>query len=322
MRTMVTGVAGFVGSRLAAELLRAGHEVYGIDRMSDYYDVAKKVVNIKLLQKFDGFTHKVQDLCELEAEILPAGLDVVFHLAGQPGVRGSWGDAFSTYVRDNILGTQRLLECLATLTVPPRVIYSSSSSVYGAAESFPVPTTAIPRPLSPYGVTKLAGEALVCAYSLGRGVPAVTLRYFTVFGPGQRPDMAIQRMIVAAATGGAFTVVGDGYQVRGFTFVDDVVRANILAATTELVQDYELFNVAGEDEISVLALVSMVEQIVGRPVELAWVPAEPGEPRRTNGDNTTTRERLGWSPQVALRDGVAMQVAWHLSELECQPVMA
>lgn len=309
MRTVVTGVAGFIGSRLATALLHEGHEVLGIDRLSDYYDPDRKLANLAALQGSTGFAFRHLDLCELTPADLPRRIDAVFHLAAQPGVRGSWGDAFPLYVQDNVIATQRLLECLVAAPEPPRIVYSSSSSVYGAAESYPTRTSAVPRPLSPYGVTKLAAEALVGAYALGQGVPAVSLRYFSVYGPGQRPDMAIHRIIEAALTGRPFRVLGDGRQVRDFTFVDDVVRANVLAATSPMSAKHEIFNVAGGGEISLLDLIAAVEQILGKPVPLERVAAMAGDPARTNGDILGTRDRLGWAPRVSLLDGIAAQAA-------------
>jgi nucleoside-diphosphate-sugar epimerase len=319
---MVTGVAGFIGSRLAASLLASGHDVFGIDRLSDYYDPDRKRANIALLSESVGFSLSTLDLCEMTPANLPRDLDVVFHLAAQPGVRGSWGNAFPTYVRDNIVSTQRLLECVAALTAPPRVVYSSSSSVYGAAASYPTRTTALPQPQSPYGVTKLAGESLVGAYSLLRGVPAVSLRYFTVYGPGQRPDMAIHRIINAAVTGQPFQVFGDGNQVRDFTFVDDVVHANLLAATAPSLLGHEIFNVAGGAETSLKELVDLIEQVLDRPLRVERVAGAPGDPARTSADTSGTLERLKWTPQVVLRDGITEQAAWQLQALESDKVPA
>ena len=310
MRAAVTGVAGFIGSRLAASLLDAGHEVLGIDRMSDYYDPAAKEMNLAALRSSE-FTFLPLDLNLMTPTDLAFDLDVVFHLAAQPGVRGSWGEGFATYVRDNVLATQHLLDCLALLPEPPRVVYSSSSSIYGNAESYPTRTSAVPSPLSPYGVTKLAGECLVAAYAMGQGVPAVSLRYFTVYGPGQRPDMAIHRIIDAALNNRSFTVLGDGRQIRDFTFVEDVVSANLLAAAMELSpQSHEIFNVAGGTESSLRDLIAMVGDVVGRQVDVEWLPRMPGDPAKTKGDTVATSRRLGWRPHTPLRAGIAAQAEW------------
>jgi UDP-glucuronate 4-epimerase len=310
MRAMVTGTAGFIGSRLAGALLRDGHSVCGIDRLSDYYDVERKRANLSALGASTRFTFSEIDLCDVTLQHLPWDVDVVFHLAAQPGVRGSWGDAFHQYVHDNVMATQRLLECLARMPVAPRMVYSSSSSVYGAAESYPTSTTATPRPLSPYGVTKLAGECLVGAYATGQGVPAVSLRYFTVYGPGQRPDMAVHKLIDAALTGRPFPMLGSGRQVRDLTFVDDVVRANVLAASATPSSAHEVLNVAGGAEIALVDLIAMVEDIVGRPVHVDRNQPMAGDPARTSGDVSRTREVLGWAPTHTLADGISAQAVW------------
>lgn len=312
MRALVTGAAGFIGSRLAAALIESGNEVHGIDRFSDYYDVPRKRGNIAALFPSPAFTFSELDLCALSPDDLPDKLDVVFHLAAQPGVRGSWGNGFSLYVQDNILATQRLLECVATLPKPPRFIYSSSSSVYGAAESYPSSTAALARPQSPYGVSKLAGECLVGAYSLGRNVPAVSLRYFTVYGPGQRPDMAISKIIEAGLTGCPFPMLGDGSQTRDFTYVDDVVRANLLAAIMPSPRGHEVFNVSGGSEIGLADLIALIEELIEKPIELSRLPTMAGDPPRTCGDTTATRTRLGWEPRIDLRQGVGQQLEWRL----------
>jgi UDP-glucuronate 4-epimerase len=315
MRAAVTGVAGFIGSRLAASLLETGHEVLGIDRMSDYYDPAAKEMNLAALRG-SGFEFLPLDLSFMTSTDLARDLDVVFHLAAQPGVRGSWGEGFPTYVRDNILATQRLLECLAQMPEPPRVVYSSSSSIYGNAEVYPTRTSCAPSPLSPYGVTKMAGECLVAAYATGQGVPAVSLRYFTVYGPGQRPDMAIYRIIDAALYNRTFTVLGDGSQIRDFTFVEDVVSANLLSARIELApRRHEIFNVAGGTEISVRDLIALVGEVVGAQVDVDWKPREPGDPARTKADTVPTSRRLGWRPRTPLPAGIAAQAAWQQAKV-------
>jgi UDP-glucuronate 4-epimerase len=312
MHAVVTGIAGFIGSRLAGALLREGHYVHGIDRLSDYYDIERKHANLAAVGDPARFTFAELDLCQLEPADLPWDVDVVFHLAAQPGVRGSWGDAFHQYVQDNVLATQRLLECLARMPVPPRMVYSSSSSVYGSAESYPTSTAVTPHPLSPYGVTKLAGECLVHSYATCQRVPAVSLRYFTVYGPGQRPDMAIHKLIDAAFTGRPFRILGDGHQVRDFTYVDDVVWANVLAASAALPSVHEVLNVAGGAEISLLDLIATVERVVGRRIVVDRSQPMPGDPARTSGEVSRTAAILGWLPTHTLAEGIAAQAAWQV----------
>lgn len=315
MKALVTGTAGFIGSKLAASLIQAGHEVIGIDRMSEYYDTNQKKNNVANLKREGGFTFIEKDLADLNKLDLPADLTTVFHLAAQPGVRGSWGSSFAEYAGDNIVATQRLLECVSNMPNPPRIIYSSSSSVYGNAADFPTQTTTKTMPISPYGVTKLAGETLIGAYASSRGIQAVSLRYFTVYGPGQRPDMATHRLIEAAIQGREFTVIGDGRQIRDFTYVDDVVNANVLAASAELIAGHEIFNVSGGAQTSLIELIDVVSKVVGKRVRCSRIQASPGDPSRTKGDSSQTFQRLGWRPRVKLSDGVAAQAAWHRSRL-------
>ena len=225
---LVTGAAGFIGSHLSERLLDDGVEVRGVDRFSDYYDVALKRANLALLESRPGFSFTEGDLNELDLAQLLDGVDVVFHLAAQPGVRASWGREFEIYLRDNLLATQRLLEESRSHELR-RFVFASSSSIYGDAEHFPTKETDAPGPVSPYGVTKLAAEHLGRQYFKGFGVPTVALRYFTIFGPRQRPDMAFNRFISAGLDGEPIAVFGDGLQERDFTYVSDAVAATIAA---------------------------------------------------------------------------------------------
>jgi len=295
MRYAVTGAAGFVGSHLAEALLGAGHEVVGLDCFTDYYDRALKEENAR------GLDVRQVDLAEDELDFV--GFDGVFHLAAQPGVR-SFGDVFPLYLRRNVLASQRLFEAAARDRV--RVVFASSSSVYGAAERYPTPEDTIPRPLSPYGITKHACEQLAAAYAREFGLDCVTLRYFNAFGPRQRPDMAFTRIVFALAGGTRFDLFGDGDQSRGWTYVSDVVQATILA----MEGGSGTYNVGGALEASMNEAIALLEEISGRTLDLARHPAVPGDQRRTSADTTRIRGELGWEPRVTLEDGLRRQWEW------------
>jgi nucleoside-diphosphate-sugar epimerase len=304
MRTVVTGVAGFVGSQLAAHLLEQGDDVVGIDAMTDFYDVAHKEANVAALAAWDTFTFHRVDLLDAPLRQLLDGAELVFHLAGQPGVRPSWGPEFALYVRRNILATQALLETLRDVPVR-KIVYSSSSSVYGDAESYPTVETVRPRPVSPYGVTKLAAEHLCELYRTNFGTPTASLRLFTVYGPGQRPDMAFSRLIGAALRGNPFSLFGDGRQTRDFTYVGDVVaalRAAALSAWTGVA------NIGGGSRTSMAEVIRMVGPLVGRAVKTARLPAPPGDVRDTSADTALARHAFGYAPRVPLAEGLARMV--------------
>ena len=308
MHTLVTGVAGFIGSTLARRLLADGHTVVGIDAISDYYDESIKRSNLAAVPT-GNFEFIEEDLLNADLRSLLDGVDVVYHLAGQPGVRKSWGRDFSIYTAANIDATQRLLEAVTEIGTVRRVVYASSSSVYGNAETYPTLESARPQPLSPYGVTKLAAEHLCNLYAANFGLSTVSLRFFTVYGPGQRPDMAFTRFIRAGLTGGEITVFGDGSQLRDFTYVDDIVEANILAGTAAVAAG-SVFNVAGGSQATVTECLAMIEDMVGRPLNITHLPPVPGDVTRTGGSTAAIREALGWEPSVSLAQGLERQVEW------------
>jgi nucleoside-diphosphate-sugar epimerase len=295
MRYAVTGAAGFIGSHLAEALVAAGHDVVGIDAFTDSYDRELKEENAS------GLDVLRLDLAEDAIDF--TGFDGVFHLAGQPGVR-SFGDVFPLYVRNNVLASQRLFEAAAASGV--RVVFASSSSVYGAAERFPTPEDTVPEPISPYAITKLAAEHLARAYERSFGLDVVVLRYFNAFGPRQRPDMAFTRMCFALAEGRPFDLFGDGSQTRGWTYVDDVVTATLLA----MERGQGLYNVGGGVEASMREAIDMLEQIAGRELEVREEPPVPGDQRRTRADTTRIRRDLGWEPCVSLESGLSEQWSW------------
>ena len=295
MRFAVTGAAGFIGSHLAESLVAGGHEVVGIDCFTDYYDPALKEENAR------GLDLLRLDLAEDELDF--AGFDGIFHLAGQPGVR-SFGDVFPLYLRRNALASQRLFEAAARDGV--KVVFASSSSVYGAAERYPTPEDTRPRPLSPYGITKLACEHLADAYRREFGLDCVVLRYFNAFGPRQRPDMAFTRIALALADGTTFELYGDGDQSRGWTFVSDVVDATVVA----MANGRGTYNVGGAIEASMNESIELLERISGQVLDLRRLDAVPGDQRRTRADTTRIRSELGWAPKVSLEDGLLAQWEW------------
>lgn len=314
MRALVTGVAGFVGSTLAEALVNSGWIVRGVDSFEPYYDVRVKRENVRELALSGRFELVQADLLKVDLVKTLKDVDVVFHQAAQPGVRASWSREFQLYNRLNVDVTQRLLEAVRGANVS-RLVYASSSSVYGQVTDYPTNESAATCPFSPYGVTKLAGELLCRAYAENFGLPVTMLRYFTVYGPRQRPDMAIHRLIESARHGLPFTLFGDGEQVRDFTFVNDVVKANILAATTNL-SGASVFNIAGGSSIRMSALVEMVSAAVGKPIDIDWQPSQPGDVRGTGGDIRRAREQLAWAPQFGLPEGIERQVEWHLSAIQ------
>jgi UDP-glucuronate 4-epimerase len=296
-RYAVTGAAGFIGSHLAEALVAAGHDVVGIDCFTDYYDTALKEENAGALD--------VQRLDLATDQLDFDGFDGVFHLAGQPGVR-SFGDVFDLYLRRNVLASQRVFEAAAATGA--RVVFSSSSSIYGEAERYPTPEDVTPKPLSPYGITKLACEHLARAYGRGFGLDAVVLRYFNAFGPRQRPDMAFPRIVEALVAGTPFELYGDGRQSRGFTFVDDVVEATVIAM--ERAAAGETYNVGGGAEVTMLEAIAQLEGLSGRRLDLSTGPAVPGDQRRTRADTSRIRADLGWAPRVSFEQGLEAQWQW------------
>lgn len=306
MRVLVTGAAGFVGSHLAEMLLEGEHEVVGVDSFSDYYSAARKRDNLAAIAKDPSFAFVEGDLNELDLGRLLDGVAVVYHLAGQPGVRASWGAEFDVYLAQNIASTQKLLEGARAAEIE-KFVLASSSSVYGQAERFPTRESDRPRPISPYGVTKLAAEHLCHLYHEAFGVPTVMLRYFTIFGPRQRPDMAFSRFIAAALSHRPLTVIGDGTQSRDFTYVADAAAATIAAAERGVPD--RIYNIAGGCQATVLNVVELLERLLARPLEREHLEPVPGDPRKTGADTTAARDDLGYEPSTGLEDGLSRQVA-------------
>jgi UDP-glucuronate 4-epimerase len=308
VRVVVTGVAGFIGGHLAQAALSEGHAVVGIDCLTPYYDVRIKQANLERLTDLPGFTFVEADLRTADLVPLLEGADVVYHEAGQPGVRLSWSDGFGDYVSHNVSATQRLLEA-AKVAKPGRLVYASSSSVYGQALRYPTSETDLPSPHSPYGVTKLAAEHLCGLYAANWDVPVVSLRYFTVYGPRQRPDMGMNRFIEAVLADQPVPLFGDGEQVRDFTYVGDVVAANVAASTADLPPGTVL-NVAGGGSISVNGLLELLGKIAGCEIAIDRLPEQPGDVRVTGGSIERAHALMGWEPKTSVAEGLAAQYAW------------
>jgi UDP-glucose 4-epimerase len=302
MKCLVTGVAGFIGSQLAARLAERGEEVVGIDNFLDSYPREVKEDRAAWVRRCPGVRFVEGDLMDADLEPLLDGVEVVFHQAAQAGVRASWGRSFEVYTRNNILATQRLLEGCKGLPIR-RFVYASSSSVYGNRAPLPTPETAATQPFSPYGVTKLAAEHLAMLYHANFGVPAVALRYFTVFGPRPRPDMAFCRFTRAILAGEPIRVFGDGEQSRGFTHVSDVVEANL--ATVERECSGEVLNIGGGTNLTVNEVVARLEEITGRQAVVHREESQKGDVRHTRADVSKAREVLGWEARTPFTEGLA-----------------
>jgi len=305
MKCLVTGAAGFIGAALATRLLADGHEVVGIDSFTDYYSPKVKRTRVKPLKRNPKFTLVESDLLGADLDVLAAGAEAMFHLAAQAGVRASWGDSFEIYTNSNILATQRLLET-ARRTKPRKVVVASSSSVYGEGRDRPTRETDPKRPLSPYGVSKLACENLCHLYHENFGVPSVCLRFFTVYGPLGRPDMSVWRFAEAMLRDQEITLYGDGTQSRGFTYVDDVVEANLLAAASKHVDT--AFNVGGAGSIQINNLIRKIEDLLGKKARIRKQPFAKGDARRTLADMTRTRRMLGLKARTSLAMGLPPSV--------------
>jgi nucleoside-diphosphate-sugar epimerase len=314
MKALVTGAAGFIGSHIADRLLADGHDVVGLDSMDDYYAVREKSRNIEDLKRSTRFTFANDSVLNLGPQAV-AEFDWVFHNAGQPGVRGSWSDGFGRYVENNVLATQSLLEAVhraGPTSKLERLVYASSSSVYGQVSTLPTTEEQLCSPNSPYGVTKLAAEQLVGLYARNYGIPAVSLRYHTVYGPRQRPDMAIRRIIDAALRDRTFGLLGAGAYERDFTFVTDVVEANMLAASRPIPPGTVL-NIAGGQSITMADLIALVESLTGHHVQIEHKAGVPGDVTSTRGSTDRAAELLGWGPSVRLEEGIARQLDWQNS---------
>ena len=306
-KALVTGAAGFIGSHLAEELLKTGFEVVGIDSLTDYYDVRLKQRNLDFLTPHDGFQFIAQSINDANLEAALEGVSYVFHQAAQAGVRASWGSRFEDYIDCNIRATQKLCEAVKNKPVK-KFVYASSSSVYGDTDRLPMSEDGLVRPVSPYGVTKLDAENMCLLYRKSDGLPAVCLRYFTVYGPRQRPDMAIHRFLRGALLGSAVEVYGNGEQTRDFTYVSDIVAANILAMKYE--GGETVFNIGGGSRVSVNYVLDLIGRYAKPDFDVRYKAGEKGDVRHTYADTTRARDELSFEPKMTLENGIELQAEW------------
>jgi nucleoside-diphosphate-sugar epimerase len=310
MKALVTGTAGFIGSHLTGALLDRGAEVVGIDCFTDYYPRPMKESNLAANAGRPGFRFVEARLQDADLPALLEGITHVFHLAAQAGVRKSWGRDFRTYTENNVEASQQLLE--ASISRPiERFVYASSSSLYGDNVTIPMREDALPQPVSPYGVTKLAAEQLCYLYHVNYGVPATSVRYFTVYGPRQRPDMAFHRFIRAGIAGEPITLYGDGEQTRDFTFVSDAVAATIAAGERGV--PGRAYNIGGGSRVSINHVLDIIGKLAGRPLDVRREAAQKGDMRDTFADTSLARADLGFAPAVSLEQGLEAEYRWLLT---------
>jgi UDP-glucose 4-epimerase len=307
MKALVTGAAGFIGSHLAGLLLDRGAEVTGLDCFTDYYARSIKEANLADNRGRGRFRFVEARIQDADLPALLDGVTHVFHLAAQAGVRTSWGRDFRTYTENNVEASQQLLECCVGLPLE-RFVYASSSSIYGDNTAIPMREDARPQPVSPYGVTKLAAEQLCYLYHVNHGVPATSLRYFTVYGPRQRPDMGFHRFIRAAIAGDAISLFGDGEQTRDFTFVADAVAATAAAGTRGV--PGRAYNIGGGSRVSINEVLEMIGRVAGAPLTVRREPAQKGDMRDTFADTSLAKADLGFAPAVTLEEGIEAEYRW------------
>ena len=307
MKALVTGVAGFIGSHLAATLLDRGATVVGVDGFTDYYPRSIKERNLEENSLREGFRFVETSIQTADLPALLDGVTHVFHLAAQAGVRKSWGRDFQSYTANNVEATQRLLESCVGRPIA-RFVHASSSSVYGDRAAIPMREDALPQPVSPYGVTKMAAEQLGYLYHVNYGVPTVAMRYFTVYGPRQRPDMAFHRFIKAAIAGEPISLYGDGEQTRDFTFVSDAVAATVAAGERGV--NGRTYNIGGGSRVSMNHVIAIIERVAGRHLTINREGAQKGDMRDTYADTSLARQDLAFEPKVSLEEGIQAEYRW------------
>lgn len=306
---IVTGAAGFIGSHLIEALLAEEKTVLGIDEFNDYYDPKLKWNNLAGVLEHPQFKLVQANILDLNWTGLLADVEVVFHQAAQAGVRASWGQTFHRYTERNLNATQAILEGAKEAKQLKRLVYASSSSIYGDAERLPTSESTCPKPISPYGITKLAGEQLCWQYHRNFGVPATALRYFTVYGPRQRPDMAFHKFLKMALADEAIPIYGDGQQTRDFTFVGDAVAANLAAAVVPQAVG-EAFNIGGGSRVALTGILAVMEETIGTPLRRSYLSKACGDARHTAADITKACSILGYDPQMNLEEGLSRQWKW------------
>lgn len=307
MTCLVTGVAGFIGSHLSRRLIQEGFSLVGIDSFTDYYSKELKVMNLTPLLKRDGFKFIPEDITDLDAERVLQGIDVIFHLAAQAGVRASWGKNFSVYTKNNIQATQKLLEAAKNSSIK-KFVFASSSSVYGSCPELPMRETSPLLPISPYGVSKLAAELLCSLYYKNHEIPTISLRYFTVYGPGQRPDMAFHKFFRSIIENKPITIFGDGSQTRDFTYIDDVVEATFTAMTDGKIG--EIYNVGGGNQRTLKDILPALGEITGKKVQIRWEEEQKGDVLHTHASIEKAMHEINYSPKVQLEDGLKEEWTW------------
>ena len=312
-QALVTGAAGFIGSHMVGRLLELGHEVVGVDAFTGNYSRERKLRNFAQARLKRNCRLVEGDLLDLDLKQLLRDTDIIIHLAAEPGVRASWGPNFALYLERNVLATQRLLEYLSNQS-PKQFIYASSSSVYGPDRGRPAKEDNRCNPASPYGLSKLAAEELIGLYSRERGIPATILRYFTVYGPRQRPEMAISRFISAAVLDQPVEIFGDGEQVREMTYVSDVVDATLTALEAHSEPSPEVYNIGSGSRVTVNQLLHIIQRTLGTRMEVSYGPAAEGDVRSTWAESSKAMRKLGYSPKVSLEEGIAAQIAWARQE--------
>ncbi len=304
---LVTGAAGFIGSHLCNRLLQNGARVYGVDSFTDFYPKWIKDLNLRPLLAQSEFEFIPEDILQLDLKKMLERTDIVFHLAAQPGVRASWGENFSIYTRNNIEATQKLLEAAKSVSIQ-RFIYGSSSSVYGLCPQLPMEESSSLKPFSPYGVTKLAAENLCFLYYKNFGVPCISLRFFTVYGPGQRPDMAFHKFFKSIAQGKEITIYGDGQQTRDFTYIDDIIDA--ILSSIESGNTGDAYNVGGGTRRKLADLIPIFEKICQKKIHIKYQEGQKGDVLHTFADITKAKRDLNYTPRTSLEDGLGEEWEW------------
>jgi nucleoside-diphosphate-sugar epimerase len=321
MRALITGCAGFIGSHLSERLLGEGWEVLGVDCFNENYGRRAKLENLREAQEWDAFEFVPIDLSRGDLADLVVDCDVVLHLAAEPGVRPSWGERFGAYLRNNVIATQHLLDALIESSPSTRLVYTSSSSIYGTGTPLPAEESARPAPFSPYGVTKLAAEHLCQAYHENHGLPVVTLRYFSVYGPRQRPDMAFHRFCRAALLRDPIHVYGDGMQSRDFTYVSDVVEATTVATVRGGIEG-GIFNIGAGAQVTVRDALALIERFAGYGLEISFEGPQPGDVRHTAAETAAAASRLGFLPQQSFEEGLRTEFEWLAARHRSRPTLS